>query len=302
MSSKRVWVLVLSVGLLAGGAWALPGGEGKEEREAIERAMERIKDLIHKAEQCEREGDIAAAAQHRDEAAALKKEISAFKERLAKQEAERREREGGKAKGDDAETREIMNGLEQGIHALKRAGWEEEAKRLLKIAQEIQRQRVTASEERERPKEGSAGKEKEGEELRRHFEILRLAMKGCIEANRPKEADRLEHAAHVLKLNAEGRRDAEAEEIRRKGPDREQTAELLAFAARCLREQGRADAAEMVEDLARKYGGKPVPLSRKGEKGHGEAREELLGRIERLEAMVRELEAALREVRRGEAD
>lgn len=299
MSSKRVLISVLTVGLFAGGAWALPGGEGKEEREAIERSMERIKDLLSKAEHCEREGDIAAAAKLRDEAATLKREVAAFKEHLARREAERRDREGGSAKGGDGETREIMNGLEAGIRALKRAGWEEEAKRLLKVTQEIQRQRAGASEERARAEEARAGKEgKEGEEFRRHFEILRLAMKGCIDAGRPKEADRLEHAAHVLRLDAEGRRDAEAEEIRRNGPSREQTAELLAFAARCLREQGKPDACEMVEDLSRKYGGKPAPLSRKGEKEHGEAREELLGRIERLEAMVRELEAALREMRR----
>ncbi len=301
-SVRRVSWLVLFA-FVALPVWAMPGGEGGGEREAIERAMQRVHDLIAKAEQCEKAGDIAAAAQCRDEAAGLKREIAAAKERLGRREEEQRAKGKGEPKGGDADLHAIMNGLEQGIHALKRAGWEEEANRLTKIAKEIHQQRSGAREKGE-----EARRAKEGDEVRRQFEILRLAMKGCLEAGREKEADRIEHAAHVLKLNAEGRRDPEAEEIRRNAPNREQMAELLAFSARCLREQGRPDASDMVANLARSYAGKPAggaekphPMSRKGEAHHGEAREELLARIDRLEAMVRELEAAMREMHRGES-
>jgi hypothetical protein len=182
----------------------------------------------------------------------------------------------------------VLEGLERGIASLRALGRHEEAEHLAGIAREVR------EEFRERPRRD--GGEREREVGLHQLEVMRGALHGLEESDRPDAADLLRHAIRAREVALEGREDEEAREIREKAPDRAQVVELLRFGARFLRELGQPDRAEAAERLADEMWGRRGADRRDGPDSAPPAGA-LAERVERIEDRLARLEGAIEELR-----
>ena len=156
---------------------------------------------------------------------------------------EQRHEQPKRDRGEATELRQILEGIEHGMVALRRLGRFDELERLEQIAEEL-REKIQARgrERREDPERRAA---------RRHLELMRHAHHALERAHRPDAADIIRRAIRAREVTLEGRRDEEANHIRAAAPGREDQAELLHLASRVLREMDEGERAEDVERLAR---------------------------------------------------
>ena len=137
----------------------------------------------------------------------------------------------------------ILNGLEQGMAALRAIGRNEDAEHLKNIAMEVKKRR---SGERE----GEPRSERK--EAARQIEIMGVALNALREGERRDAADLLQRAIHARRVGLEGRRDEEAHAIRERAPSIGQQAELLTMAAELYADWGHEKNAKVTAELAHK--------------------------------------------------
>ncbi len=197
---------------------------------------------------------------------------------------------------------ELMN---LAVDLYRQFGAEDRAERLRRAIAELwpQRERERGGErERERGRE----RERRGERDRpddtgNRIEIMRMALRALLEADRRDAADLLERAEHALKMDAQRRRDDESMTIRNNAPSVGQQIELLQLASRLWREFGHPDRADTVGELAEQLAAESRrgrrPEQRRRERGDDEARrmEEVQEQIQRLENAIEELRHRLRD-------
>jgi hypothetical protein len=259
MSSRAVLVLVVLAAVSTG------GGEQKQ----IDAARAKYEALMEQAALLERQGEL-------DEARRLHEKAQALGKRL-------------KQRG------EILDGLEQGIEALRRLGRHEEAQHLTEIAAAVRE-----GEDREYKGRVEAlfdfllRRDDPEPAVKRQLEVMRWAVEILVEHKRVDAAELVERAMHALRLRMEGRNDPEARRIQAGAPGRENLAEALLLAERLLREAGRLEKAEAVEDVVRALLRKD---GRKRHREHDERQEMILHRLHELEAQVTELEREIRHLR-----
>jgi len=156
-------------------------------------------------------------------------------------------------------------------------------------------------EQQERRRKGG----REREMAKKRLEILRLAMKAMLEAERREAAERIEHAIHALELALEGRTDAKAKRIRETAPKAGQLAELLHLAARIWdgfgHEEKAARCLQLGVDLAAQTHRRDDAVRERKEHRERERRDEDLRKhVEhlhhRLEELTREVERLRQEV------
>lgn len=183
----------------------------------------------------------ALAQEHREEGEHREREHAQHREH-AEQREHARERE-------HAEQRErlthVLEGLHHGMAALAEIGCHEEHRIVARVADDVRRRLDRA---------GRADEAREQDEravARRRVATFRMAVEQLVGAGRHDAADLMERATHALALALEGRRDAEAAQIRERAPDLGAQVELLALAAEIAQDRGRAEAAHALADEAR---------------------------------------------------
>lgn len=230
--------------------------------------------LMHEAGALKAEGRLDAAE-------VLWKRAHELKERLTKK---THQRDPVPLTMEQAE--KVLHGLEMGMESLKVLRREKELKAVAKVANGI----------RERMQKARAKRSEHPEikEARRQLEILRIAFHGLREGEKREAMERMEHAIHVMELNIEGRRDEEAQAIRRKGPGREERADLLRLAAKLWDGFGHESRARTIRELAEKMAPQRRQAAQPIEAEHIERLHhqihELRQAMERLQEAVRRLE------------
>jgi hypothetical protein len=289
--------------LAAAAAWAVPD-EGQERE--IAAAKERLHAMLDEAALLEQGGHREEAARLRAEADALKEKIMQAKARLGGRDAPREPRE------------EALHNLEKAIGALEKAGYEGMAKELRGMADrlgaEIKRVGLVETDEGFRRNLRAKARGEDADFWHRNMDTLRIALKGLAEAERRDAADLVERAIHARKLKLEGRKDDEAREIMRNAPDDAQLAELLLMAAGCWREFKQPEQAAQCEELGRFFQqralkeqeapppkrGDPEARRREGREGPGPERvQQIEARLDRIEEMLHDLVQRLEERERG---
>ena len=141
--------------------------------------------------------------------------------------------------------------------------------------------------DRDRPRETDRLPERD-HEIRETMETLEIALHGLLEAERAEAADAMERILRAYRVHVEGRTDAEARRIQEAMPGVEAQIELLRMAARIWAEFGHERRAERIAALADRI------VER--ERGRRKARDrapDRRGEVERLEAQMAELRAAM---------
>jgi len=248
---------------IGGAALLLPAAWAGEDEANLERAMKQLHELVRQAEELQAAGRHDEAEKVRAKAQALKAEIHLHMV------AQHKAKEGGGDRdGHQRELREILQGLEHGMVALKRLGRPDDVERLGKVAEDVRRQL--------REHEGHDRKHDEGrKDLGNRLEVTMVAVKALAEAGRERDVDVLERAVRGLRMDFEGRRDEESNRWRRESPGVEDQIELLRLASRILAEQGKPDRSEMVAKLAEEL------TSREHAKGKRRAEERHVVVVER---------------------
>ncbi len=261
---------------LMGAVWA-EEPPGKNRGAEFEAKLERLQDEAAKLE---------AAGKH-DHARALRQKTQKLAARFR---AMRERRDDDRHAGPDKEQR-ALRALGQAIESLQAAGRREAAEQVAKLARDLKK---------------DMAKSRERRMAEHHVEIMRLAFHAFREAKKGDWAELMEHAIHVRELQLAGRRDEEAREIMRKGPNLGAQAELLHAAAALWKKWGHKKRAAMCLELGKHFGQrwhkKRGPKNAKGKKKHGAARGEMLQllertlhRVEKLERRIAELEERLRQ-------
>jgi hypothetical protein len=273
---KRValWIAVLALLPL------LPAVAGDDEQgQEIRHAEKRLHAMLREAEELQEAG-------RREEADRLRKKADELRGAIERaHENWRRKRKHGE--GD--EIKEILQGLEHGIHALRKLKRHDDAEHLMEIARQVKRELAERHEAR-----------KEIEVAKWQIEVMRFAVEALVKAKRHDGAELLERALHARKLNLEGRRDEEAMEIRRRAPGLEDQAELLRVAADWLAEWGQKDKAAAVDKLAKQMLEKSRrrgERERRREPERAEQFERAMHEVERLHERVAHLERVIMELR-----
>ncbi len=172
-------------------------------------------------------------------------------------------------------------------------GMVEKARQIDRLAHELWAGRDRPRGRRRAERERRGHSDSADEHGRYQVQVMEQALHALKEAEREDAADLIMRAikAHVVEL--QGRRGAEAEEVRRRGPDLAQLVEILHLAARLWEEFGNPERAQAVGRLAERMW-----------EGHGqrherdEHRETSIQHIELLQERVAELQEALEEMRR----
>ena len=251
------------------GLSAPASAQGRESAQSDERDALRARaaDLTARGEDLLERGEQERARQAFEQA----REIWAHLERAEHPARETDRREGGERH------REIMNGLEHGIAALRELGMNKEAERLHRIAAEV---RERGERDTRRPTEREIG--------RRQLEVMRLAMPALREGERRDAADILEHAIHARELAMEGRDGPEAMEVRRGGPNRAQIAEILLLASRLWKDFGNEDKAHITGELGQQFARQERERRARDARDEGVESQERCRRAEREQIEVRE--------------
>lgn len=238
MLSLRWWIaLVLMVAFIpATTATAQDEGAQRE----LEAARQRVHTMMREAEELKEAGRPDAAEQMHKRAQQLRERIEQRLNRGRQKQAEEAEHLHG-----------ILEGLEHGMEALRKLGRHDALEILKRVAHDVRQELQSRSDrpQRERQRE-RRGDGNEREMAKHQLEILRMAMPALREGERGDAADLLEHAIHARELGLEGRRDEEAQQIRKSAPNRRQLAEILGLASRLWAEFGHKEKAQAVGKLA----------------------------------------------------
>ena len=237
--------------------------EEDENLRELELAQRKVKELNAHAAELKADGQHERAAEYRAKAAALERRVKSAYKKLKKDRANQKKQK--KRGGDLVNT---LEGLEQGIAALRRLGMKEEAAHLQEIAKGVRRRIEGGKKQKQR----GMG---ERELVKNHIETLRIAMHGFQEAEKREWAEQIEHAIHARELGLEGRRDEKAIHIRKTAPSDGHLAELLHVAAKYYSEWGHPDRAERVAKLSEWFG------HRWNDQKAGKKKRERAGRRER---------------------
>ena len=198
-------------------------------------------------------------------------------------------------RGKEVNKREILNGLEAGIDALRKIGRGKDAERLLVIYRGIQRG--------SKKDPGNA----EREEAQRQLEVFGFAKDVYKETGKEKLLELIERAMHAQEIRLTGRRDKEAQQILAREPESGAQAELLAHAAHLLDERKRGPkrahalrgiAERIATRLKRRETGEQKQRSERRREEEGERRREL----QRRQEMEREQRREHEEKRRHESE
>ncbi len=286
------------VPMLASCLSMLPAQEGdrdarRERLRALEQQVERLQ----------------AAGQH-EEANAVAQRLRDLQSRMHEAAgSERRARPG-----DDL--RDILNGLEQGMRALRALDRRQELEAVERVAVEA-RQRLAGIERDAQARRGDAGgdADRERQVARETIEVMHIAKGAILRAGRNEAAELVERAIAAREVNLQGRRDEEANTIRSNSPDHAAQTELLGWGVRLLREQGRPDEAERVGRVAEQFlerhrrqqenrakdaspdrPREEARAERRGGDGGGAA--ELTQRLQQMERALQAMQQQLEELRR----
>ena len=232
------------------------------EQDAYKEIELRIKVLLSEAEMLKKAGKHDAADILRQRADAWRRELRQDRRRKQPMSLEQAER--------------VLHGLEMGMEALAALERHEELEMLKRIANGLrermqrarkarelaQREEREAAQKARRKAEGAAmrarrkaeGEHSERDIARRRLEIMRVAFKALMEGEKREAAELMEHAIHALELGLAGRRDEEAQKIRRSAPKVGAQAEILALASRLYAKWGHEKEAKIVGGLAEELG------------------------------------------------
>lgn len=194
-------------------------------------AQKHIAVLVHEARALEAEG-------RPDAARVLWKRAHELKARLAE-----RAQDGKRTPLTREHAEKVLHGLEMGMEALKAVRRHDELKAVAKVADEIRKLLKKAHSDHD-------GRDAEIDAAKRRLEVLRAAFHGLREGEKREAMERMEHAIHALELRIEGRRDEEAQEIRRTAPKVGEQIELLQLAAKLWDGFGHERKAEAIHGLA----------------------------------------------------
>lgn len=189
--------------------------------------------LMPATAQSAQEREIEAARQR---VRALRQEAEQLQERIAA--AERRREQEGRGRANE----EILQGLRQGMAALRALGAMDALEHLERIAAELEqrggRREPLASDNRVTLRD---------EEI----EVMRLAIRGLVEAEHIDAAEILERAIEVSQAARRARTDRAIAELRQEAPSLGNRIEALLLAERVYREFDAPDRADMVGRYAR---------------------------------------------------
>ncbi len=194
-----------------------------------------------------------------------------------------------------AQLREALAGLEHGIAALDRLGYERASAQLREIAVEV-RGRIERA-QRERGETGSAeppSRPAGADQGRRDLETMELAVHALAEAGRDDGAELLRRALRARAVQLEGVQGSEARAAAQRAPDPRAQIELLAKAAELWGEFGHPDRAEAVADLAHRMERRMEAASKPARGPDADA----FQRLEHISAKLAELERAVADLRR----
>jgi hypothetical protein len=164
----------------------------------------------------------------------------------------------------EGQRREVLQNLERGASALRVLGKNDEAERLIRIAQELSQSngnwvRPEARErtgDRKAP-ERSANEAETNERAmterqlaERQLDVFRMAHHAFREAEKGDAVEVMERIIHGRELQMAGRRDEEAQQAIRKIPGREDQIELLTRASGIWKEFGNVDKSQALASLA----------------------------------------------------
>ncbi len=243
--------------VVLGGALLVPAVFADEQADKVERAMKKLHELVRHAEELQESGRHAEAEKARAEAHALKAELEAY---VARQRKEKASEGGGEREAQRRELIQTLEGLEQGMVALKRLGRTDEMEQLGRVADDVRRKiKHLDGEGRDKKPDD------ERVQLGNRIELTIVALKALADGGRSREADILERVVRAMRMDFEGRRDEEANQFRKQAPGPEDRAELLRLAAEILADQGKRDRADLVAKLARELQGKARPQERRYE-------------------------------------
>ena len=147
-----------------------------------------------------------------------------------------------------------------------------------------------------RSEEERRGRDREQARAREQLEVMRVALRGLEEAEKGELADLMRKAIRAREVGLEGRRDAEAAEIRKQSPSRGALAEILGVASNVWAEFGHEKESELVDRLARTVG---ASVRQRDNREVNERREE---RREREPGRAKEKRVEEREGHRRDGD
>jgi len=264
--------------LLAPFAVAQDAGNERE----LKAAMQRVKELLRKAEELHERGSHEDARELRNKAEELKAKINAAQKKSKKWKSKSRSKQKG---GHDLHR--VMNDLEAGMRALRRLGGHKELlAHLERVAANLHEKMAKGRRERKHD-DGKRGGAKQREVAKQQLELMRAAMGALMKRDKRDSAELMEHAIHAMELRLEGRRDEKATGIIRRAPKAGAMFELLMISSEILADMGKRDLAHAVAKLAKQY------RKREGDKAHK-------GRVERLFDFIRDRDRKQRE-RKGRA-
>ncbi|MCH8824039.1 MAG: hypothetical protein IH984_11090 [Planctomycetes bacterium] len=238
----RWWAALVLIVAFIPATKSLAQHEG--EQSELETARERIHAMMREAEELQDAGRVDAADH-------MRKEAHKMANRIEEHLSQRRRHEQAEQDQEREHLHNVLEGLERGMAALRELGRHEELEALERVVHEVRqeiegrRDRPQRKRRRERRGEGN-----EREMAMHQLEIMRLAMPALREGERRDAADLLERAIHARELALEGRRDEEAQQIRKHAPNRAQLAEILGLSSRLWREFDNKERAQAVGQLA----------------------------------------------------
>lgn len=232
MSPLRVLVLGLAL-LLVLPATAVHADEGDGIERQVERVKAQIAELREAAEQARKAGRMEKAIEFQRRARDLARELEGM---IAMQRA--------------AGTESDVMALRRAIQVLRARGANEELIRALaRAAEDIARHGRGAGDRPEREGRG------ERRIVEGWLEVMGLAKRTLVGADKHDAAHIVEHGMHALELALQGRRDDEAMRIRREAPSRPQQARALDLAAEILQDRRKRREAGWVRELAGRFRG-----------------------------------------------
>lgn len=144
---------------------------------------------------------------------------------------------------------EVISALKKGIVALKTIDRTEDARRMTNVLERY----LSTERRRESPRQRGERQISEREIGVQHVKQMRWALEGLIAAEKKEAAIALEKAIRARELRLEGKDDERSREMIAGSPNRGAQIELLMYAARFLKEQGKTEKAQVVSQLAEKF-------------------------------------------------
>ena len=149
---------------------------------------------------------------------------------------------------------QVISALRKSVAALRTIDRPDEARRVANILEDYLNSDRKKRAERERdPSPRSEQPMSEREIGIQQVKQMRMALEGLIAAEKTDAAHLLEKAIRARELRLEGKRDEKSQKMIADSPNRGAQIELLMFAAKFLKEQGKTEKAQVVQSLAEKF-------------------------------------------------